>query len=145
MNLRPYQIKVIEDFQREVAADKKRIIIVAPTGAGKTVIAAAIIKSVAAKRRGVLVLAHRREIIAQTSEKLHAQGVPHGIIQAGITPRPLEDVQVASIQTLWTRAMHTGRMELPQQTSSWSMNATMPQPGHIARSLTPIRTLSFSV
>src|SRR4029077_13094610 len=46
-------------------------------------------------------------------QKLHAQGVPHGIIQAGITPRPLEHVQVASIQTLWARAMHTGRMDLP--------------------------------
>jgi DNA repair protein RadD len=77
------------------------------------VIAAAIIKALAARRSGVLVLAHRREIIAQTSQKLHAHGVPHGIIQAGITPRPLEDVQVASIQTLWTRAMHTGRMDLP--------------------------------
>jgi DNA repair protein RadD len=111
--LRPYQERVIDDFEKTVADGTRKIIIVAPTGAGKTVIAIAIIKQVAARRRGVLVLAHRREIIRQTSQKLHAHGVAHGIIQAGIQPRPLENVQVASIQTLWARAMHTGRMELP--------------------------------
>ncbi len=35
-------------------------------------------------------LAHRREIIAQTSQKLFAAGIAHGIIQAGFQPRPLE-------------------------------------------------------
>jgi DNA repair protein RadD len=117
---------VISDFERTIASvvdrrhgplgtqdNTKRVIIVAPTGAGKTIIGASIINKYAAGRKGVLVLAHRREIIAQTSQKLHAHGVAHGIIQAGVTPRPLEDVQVASIQTLWTRAMHTGRMVLP--------------------------------
>jgi superfamily II DNA or RNA helicase len=113
MNLRPYQERVITDFDAAVAAGQNRVILVCPTGGGKTVIAAAIVKSVVLRRRGVLVLAHRREIITQTSQKLHAHGIPHGIIQAGITPRPMENVQVASIQTLWTRAMHTGRMELP--------------------------------
>ena len=111
--LRPYQEQVIEDFDRTVASGTRRIILVAPTGSGKTIIGSAIIKRVAAERRGVLVLAHRREIITQTSAKLHAHGVAHGIIQAGITPRPLENVQVASIQTLWTRALHLGRMDLP--------------------------------
>jgi superfamily II DNA or RNA helicase len=113
MNLRDYQIKVIEDFQREIAAGKKRIIIVAPTGSGKTIIASAIIKSVIEQRRGVLVVAHRREIIQQTSDKLHANGVPHGIIMAGERDRPLEFVQVASIQTLWSRAVQRENMDLP--------------------------------
>ena len=53
-----------------------------------------------------MVLAHRREIISQTSDKLRAAEVPHGIIQAGFKPRPLELVQVASVQTLWVRAKH---------------------------------------
>jgi superfamily II DNA or RNA helicase len=59
--LRTYQEKVIEDFNREVAAGKRRIILVAPTGSGKTVVASAIIKAATESRRGVLVLAHRRE------------------------------------------------------------------------------------
>jgi superfamily II DNA or RNA helicase len=114
MNLRPYQDKVIEDFNREVAAGKRRIILVAPTGSGKTVVGSAIIKSVTERRRGVLVVAHRREIIQQTSDKLHDNGVPHGIILAGVEPRPLEFVQVASIQTLWSRAVQRESMELPK-------------------------------
>jgi superfamily II DNA or RNA helicase len=114
MNLRSYQTKVIEDFDSEIAAGKKRIMLVAPTGSGKTVIASAIIKSRIERRRGVLVVAHRREIIQQTSEKPRANGVVHGIILAGVESRPLEFVQVASIQTLWSRAVQRECMELPQ-------------------------------
>src|SRR5262249_14363652 len=114
MNLRDYQIKVIDDFNQEVVAGKKRIICVAPTGAGKTIIGSAIIKSMIERRRGVLVIAHRREIITQTSDKLRANDVPHGIIMAGVEARPLEYVQVASIQTLWLRAVAREKMELPK-------------------------------
>jgi superfamily II DNA or RNA helicase len=114
MNLRPYQNRVIDDFDREVAAGKKRIILVAPTGSGKTIIGSAIIKSVTERRRGVLVVAHRREIIQQTCDKLHANGIAHGIILAGMQPRPLEFVQVASIQTLWSRVVQRESIELPQ-------------------------------
>src|SRR6516164_4548975 len=113
MDLRAYQNDVIADYERAVAQGLRRIIVVAPTGAGKTVIAAAIIKGTRARRRPVLVLSHRREIITQTSRKLHANGIPHGIIQAGFPSRPLEEVQVASIQTLWQRAIRTNAMELP--------------------------------
>jgi superfamily II DNA or RNA helicase len=41
--LRPYQQDVIARVNAEIAAGKRRILIVAPTGSGKTVIAAAII------------------------------------------------------------------------------------------------------
>jgi superfamily II DNA or RNA helicase len=113
IELRPYQVDVIADFDRAVAAGQNRVILVAPTGAGKTVIAAAIIKAAVQSRRNVLMLAHRREIITQTSGKLFAHKIPHGIIQAGFPLRPLEAVQVASIQTLHARAIRSDRMELP--------------------------------
>ena len=111
--LRNYQLSTTADFHAAVEAGKRRVIIVAPTGAGKTVIAAAIIKEYVARGKTVLVLAHRREIISQTSEKLHALGISHGIIQAGFSPRPLERVQVASIATLYVRAVRGDRMQLP--------------------------------
>jgi DNA repair protein RadD len=116
---RPYQIDIIAKFMR-TAAEFKRIIIVASTGAGKTVIAAAIIKNYVSRRKQVLVLAHRREIVRQTVKKLRDLGVWCGVIQAsaGESEMPMAPVQVASMQTLWARAMRQGpngktRMELP--------------------------------
>jgi DNA repair protein RadD len=111
--LRPYQIDIVAKFHACLSVGRRRIILVAPTGSGKTIIGADIIRSFVRTTKSVMVLAHRREIITHTSAKLHAAGISHGIIQAGFRSRPLELVQVASIQTLWTRAMHTGSMHLP--------------------------------
>src|SRR5215470_3660630 len=111
--LRPYQREIVAKYANARAAGHNRILLVAPTGAGKTVIASAIIKTAVAGRGRVLVLAHRREIITQTSAKLHSLGISYGIIQAGLSPRPMEWVQVASVQTLWQRAVRTATMQLP--------------------------------
>ena len=101
--LYPYQRDVIGEFDR-TREHKRRIILVAPTGAGKTVIGADIIRAFVRTAKSVLVLSHRREIISHTSKKLRDAGISHGIIQAGFPGRPLELVQVASIPTLCTRA-----------------------------------------
>ena len=110
--LRPYQDEVIAEFWRAVDAGQRRIIIVAPTASGKTVIAREIIKQARSKASGSLFLAHRREILTQTSNKL--TGIPHGVIRPGDQPRPLELVQVASVQTLHRRAVKTATLELPE-------------------------------
>ena len=112
--LRQYQHDVIGDFDRCVEQGHRRIILVAPTGSGKTIIFADIIRAMARARKPVLVVAHRREIISQTSGKLRDLDIVHGIIQAGYPARPLEDVQVASIQTLHRRAIRAKKMDLPR-------------------------------
>ena len=84
-----YQRAVIAKFDR-TREHKRRIILVAPTGAGKTVIGANIICSFVRTAKSALVLSHRREIISHTSKKLRAAGISHGIIQAGFPRRPLE-------------------------------------------------------
>ena len=92
--LRPYQVNVIGDFHAARAANHRRILMVAPTGSGKTVIAASLASS---KTRGggqVLFLAHRREIVGHTVEKLFDLGIDAGIIQAGVEPRQGQAVQV---------------------------------------------------
>jgi DNA repair protein RadD len=104
IELRDYQSEVVAKTGEVIVSGKRRPLIVMPTGGGKTIVAADIIRSAVAQYKNVLVLAHRREIIGQTSDKLHRLGISHGIIQAGFSPRPLERVQVASISTLWTRA-----------------------------------------
>ena len=112
-SLRPYQSAIVAKCDDVVANGKRRPIVVAPTGAGKTVIAAAMIKTAIAQSRRVLVLGHTREIIKQSSLKLSGYGIEHGIIQAGLVIDLGQSVQVGSIQTLWSRAMRTDRMPLP--------------------------------
>jgi DNA repair protein RadD len=112
-SLRPYQSEVIARYNAEVAAGRRRCLMVAPTGAGKTVIAGAIVAAAASTGGRVLFLAHRRELVQQASAKLHAVGVDHGIIQAGFPTRPGERVQIASIQTLHARAVRSNRIEMP--------------------------------
>ena len=107
--LRPYQQHLLEQL---AAAPDKRILIVCPTGGGKTVVAAALMAS---SSRRALMIAHRREIVNQTSTKLTAFGVHHGVIQAGDDDRlrPMAAVQVASIQTLHARAIRSATVRMP--------------------------------
>jgi DNA repair protein RadD len=83
MTLRPYQIEVIGRFWQTVDTGRRRVILVAPTGSGKTVIAGDVVHRVVAHGGHALVLAHRREIVGQTSRKLTDIGIEHGIVLAG--------------------------------------------------------------
>ena len=116
--LRPYQTDVIAKCEAAVEAGQRKIIIVAPTGSGKTVVAAEIAGRAVEQHHYVLFLAHRREIITQTRDKLIANGLSPGIVQAGLEKelRLQANVQVASIQTLWARAMRSKTMPLPPGT-----------------------------
>lgn len=114
MILREYQNNAITDVCREIETGKRCAMVVAPTGAGKAVILAAMTANAVNEGKRVLVLAHTREIIKQTAHKLYDNGVENfGIIAAGLQEHPGEPVQVASIQTLWSRAFRRDRMALP--------------------------------
>jgi len=102
MELRDYQQKAIDDIRGSYRAGHKAPLLCLPTGGGKTVIFSYIAQSAAVKGKRVLILAHRRELIQQTSETLKSFGVDHGIIAAGY-PMDTKPVQVASVQTLARR------------------------------------------
>lgn len=111
--LRAYQDKAINDIRHAIAAGNRRPLLVAPTGSGKTVIAAQIVKSAAEKNRRVMFLAHRRELVNQCADKLETFGVDHGIIMAGEELYGSADCQVASIDTLRARCLKSNRLPLP--------------------------------
>jgi DNA repair protein RadD len=111
--LRPYQIDMIRSVVAAYSEGRRRILAQLPTGGGKTVIFASLTKAFADDGRRVLILAHRRELVAQAHDKLFAVGVDAGIIQAGVTARPEVPVQIASVQTLFARAIRTRKIDLP--------------------------------
>jgi len=113
ITLHQFQQDAVAEIERHIAEGRRRALLVAPTGSGKTVIASELIRRWIVQYRRVLFLAHRREIIDQTSAKLTANGVRHGIIMSQVSPRPMEAVQVASIDTLLVRGVRSSAMDLP--------------------------------
>lgn len=109
--LRDYQSRALDELRESILSGKRRTLLVAPTGSGKTTIAAAMIAGAVAKQGAVLFLAHRKELIDQCSTRLDGAGVDHGVIQSG-NPRnlPWLRVQVASIPTLSSRLQRGGAL-----------------------------------
>lgn len=100
--LRPYQSEAIEGVREAFRGGHRAPLLVAPTGAGKTVMFGYVASEAAGKGKRVLIVAHRRELIRQASRKLDETGVDHGIIAPGFTPTR-DIVQVGSVQTLGRR------------------------------------------
>ncbi len=104
MQLRPYQVDAIERMRRSWAAGHRAILLVASTGAGKTVIFSALAQSAIGKGGRGLVIAHRTELVDQAAVKLSSLGLDVGVIKAGRPESPGAQVQVASTQTLLARS-----------------------------------------
>src|SRR5262245_37641453 len=56
IELRPYQLQAVADFEREVAAGRRKILLISPTGTGKTVTFCEITRRCTAQYQSVLVI-----------------------------------------------------------------------------------------
>jgi superfamily II DNA or RNA helicase len=95
MMLREYQVRAIERARDAVRAGARAICIVAPTGAGKTMIGGEICRSAVERGRSVLWLAHRHELVEQARARLTVPAVVatvQGLVASG--ERPSADVVV---------------------------------------------------
>lgn len=101
INLYEHQQEVIDEA-RSALRNHKSVLIQAPTGFGKTVIASYMAQSARAKKKSVWFICHRGELIYQTSQTFTKNNILHGIIAAGHRPAR-SDVQICSIQTLKNR------------------------------------------
>jgi superfamily II DNA or RNA helicase len=104
INLRPYQQELIEKARRKVADGVRRLLIVAPTGAGKTHILAHNMLSFLERRKdGVaLYVVHRRQLVEQTHALLTRLGLPATIVMAGYETDWSKRIFVVSRDT-WIR------------------------------------------
>jgi DNA repair protein RadD len=96
MELRPYQCSSMSTL-KSAYKKSKRVLFVLPTGGGKTAVFTHIAQS---SPKRVLILAHRKELIEQISERLEA---PHGIIMSSVPPNYAERIQVGSVQSVVKR------------------------------------------
>ena len=101
--LRPYQQQFIVDVRSEFRQNHRRVVGVAPCGAGKTIMTGWMIREVQRRGKRAIFFVHRHELIKQTSETFEQLGIPHGIISAGYKMDLDLPVQIASVQTLVKR------------------------------------------
>lgn len=108
MNLRPYQQEVIRAVARgwgEATDEPSRQLVVAPTGAGKTIMFAEMARLKAGAGQRSLILAHREELIEQAVKKIAAAtGIRAEVEKAERIASRSAPVVVASVQTLMRQA-----------------------------------------
>jgi len=105
MELRKYQTDAIASLRQSLAAGHKRPVMQLPTGAGKTVIAAAIIRMAREKGKRVIFAVPALSLIDQTVQRFTQNGIWEVAVMQGdheMTDHQ-QPVQVCSIQTLMRR------------------------------------------
>ena len=75
MTPRPFQLRALESCRAQVRAGKKAIVLVSPTGSGKTVMGALAVASHVARGGRVAWLAHRSELVDQATATLERFGL----------------------------------------------------------------------
>lgn len=101
ITLRPYQSDLLERA-REALRRFMRILVVSPTGSGKTALLVYMMWMALQKGKRSMFIVHQNELLEQTSRALWAQGLEHGFIASG-KPASSLPVNVASLQTLRNR------------------------------------------
>lgn len=93
ITLRPYQQDVVNEVRKSFAEGYKCPLLVAATGAGKTVMFSYIAKNAADKNNAIIIAAHRKEIIRQISLSLARFALPHNVIASPALVRQIKVAQ----------------------------------------------------
>ena len=116
MQLRPYQQAAVNAVYDHLRDRDDNPCVVIPTAGGKTPCMATICKDAVTLWQGrVLVLAHVKELLQQTADKLTAvcPEVDYGIYSAGLKRRDTDNpVIIAGIQSVYKRACELDRFDL---------------------------------
>jgi len=104
-DLRGYQTRAVEEVRAALKIHRK-VVMVLPTGAGKSIIFAEIIRLALEKGNRVLWLVHRRNLVYQMQATLQDQfDIQAGVIMAGVKSELELPVQLCTIQTYSRRLL----------------------------------------
>lgn len=146
--LHPYQDDLIQEARTLVRGGARSILIQSPTGSGKTVLVAHMLKHAAERGYHAWFVVHRRELVKQSVITLcDSAGMDVGVVAAGFPGDRHQLVQVCSIGSLRTRL---DRLMAPKMiiwdechhtaSKSWSdLHARYPSALHVGLTATPQR------
>lgn len=117
MQLRDYQVRTNNLTWEWMSNNEGHLCVVLPTGAGKSVVIADIIKTAMQSwpETRVLMACHVKELVEQNASKIKTiwPGAPMGIYSAGLKKRDLgEPITFAGIQSIRSKAKQLGRIDL---------------------------------
>lgn len=119
--LRPLQTKAIEMLRQSLGSGKRRPVLQAPTGFGKTRLAAAVVEGALAKHKRVIFTVPALSLVDQTvkafwDDGIHDVGVIQGTNAMTDWSRP---VQIANVQTLQRRPIPEADVVLIDECHRW--------------------------
>ena len=120
-DLHPHQHHALAKLRACPVAGYRRPMVQAPTGAGKTMLAAAIVDGALAKGKRVLFMVPFLSLVDQTVAAFAAQGIASVGVMQGYHPMTdaTQPVQVASIQTLQRRRLPQADIVLIDEAHRW--------------------------
>jgi len=110
--LRQYQLDAIQKLRNAIASGHKRIILCAPTGAGKTVIFSEMCRSAIEKGKTVMIITDRVELLTQSGGALNRLKILPEYIQAFTTHLNRYSIYVAMVETIYRRLSQPEYLEL---------------------------------
>lgn len=112
LETRQYQTEAISRFYTEVREGRNRVMLCAPTGAGKMVIAVRIIQQLLEHGKRVNFIVDRNVLVNQASQSLHRFGVRHGVVSGNFTARTSRPAMVMSTQSMRSRKISPAAYDL---------------------------------
>lgn len=105
ITLRPYQNNAIQALRENIRVGKNRLILCAPTGAGKTIIFSYLVSRSVSRQKKCLILTHRSELLMQAGGSLQQFGLIPLFIKPGKKIANLSDrlLVVGMAQTIKRR------------------------------------------
>lgn len=100
IKLREYQEEIIDGLRASIQKGNKKIVLCAPTGAGKTICFTYMISEHLKKGGRAMVFTHRKELLKQAGSSFEKFGLTPEFINAGSKPDLTKSLHVAMVETL---------------------------------------------